>query len=138
MKGAGRTVNELEDIQAMLSSFIGAFNTLDWERFCACFAQDATVFHPDNPETERLERIEGRAAIEHSFKPVFDAASRMSPRQRIEPQRVHVQFLSSAAVVTFEFDRPHGSLGRRTLVLKQDSEGWKIVHLHASNASRTT
>ncbi len=131
-------MDELENIRTALWSFIEAFNNLDWERFCACFAEDATVFHPDNPETERLERIEGRAAIEHSFKPVFDAAQRTSPRQRIEPKRVHIQWLEHAAVVTFEFDRAHGSLGRRTLVLENRSGEWKIVHLHASNACRTT
>ncbi len=128
--------SSLEDIRTARSRFIEAFNDLDWECFRACFAEDATVFHPDNPETERLERIEGRAAIEHSFKPVFDAASRVSPRQQIEPKRVHVQFLSSAAIVTFEFDRHHGSLGRRTLVLEERSGTWKIVHLHASNVNR--
>jgi ketosteroid isomerase-like protein len=140
-KGVRRIVNRssLEDIQAALSSFIEAFNDLDWDRFCACFAQDATVFHPDNPETASLERVEGKAAIERSFRPVFDAARQHTAGplyQRIEPKHVRVQVFSSAAVVSFEFDRPQASMGRRTLVLEERSGTWKIVHLHASNVNR--
>ena len=43
-----------------------------------------------------------------------------------------VQVHGEAAVVTFHLgDEPPFS--RRTLVFAQRSEGWKIVHLHASN-----
>ncbi len=51
-----------EEIQNARSNFLEAFNELDWQRFCACFADNATVFHPDNPETTTLEWLEGRAA----------------------------------------------------------------------------
>jgi ketosteroid isomerase-like protein len=130
--------SSLEDIRAALSRFIGAFNHLDWERFKACFADDASVFHPDNPETIQLERTDGREAIEHSFRPVFDAARQGSsgpPYLHIEPKKVRVQVFEQAAVVSFEFDRANDSLGRRTLVLEPRSGDWRIVHLHASNVT---
>ena len=126
------------EIQTALSSFIKAFNTLDWEQFRSCFTENATVFHPDNPETRDLGRLEGTDQIEQSFGLVFDAARRQAsgpPYLHIEPKNVRVQLLLNAAVVTFEFDRAQASLGRRTVVLEKRSGDWKIVHFHASNLS---
>jgi ketosteroid isomerase-like protein len=142
-EGVGQTMSdtayEFEGIQSAFLNFIEAFRDLDWQRFCECFAEDATVFHPDNPETERLERIEGLEAVKHSFKPVFEEAQRHAnspPYLHLEPKNIHVQLLWQAAVVSFEFDRAEGSFGRRTLVLQKSGDAWKIVHLHASNFSQ--
>jgi ketosteroid isomerase-like protein len=86
-----------------------------------------------------LDRIDGKTAVEASFRAVFEATRRQAagpPYLHIVPRNLRLQLLSGAAVVTFEFDRDGGSFGRRTLILRKDPDGWRIIHLHASNVLR--
>jgi ketosteroid isomerase-like protein len=127
--------DDLEGPRAALAHFIAVFNTLDWEAFRACFADDASVFNPQIPEVVSLHRLDGRESIERTFRAVFAAGSKgQAPRgPHIVPQNVRIQRFDDTAIVTFEFDRAGQSVGRRTVVLHQQGGAWLIVHIHASN-----
>jgi ketosteroid isomerase-like protein len=124
-----------EPVERAFTRFVEAFNTLDWETFQRSFAYDASVFNPQIPEVSVLTRLDGRESVEANFRNVFDAARRSGARLHIVPRNVRVQSLKDAAVVTFEFDRGSSSFGRRTLVFARQPDGWKIIHVHASNVS---
>jgi ketosteroid isomerase-like protein len=136
LPGAMPVAAELgEPVDRAFSRFIEAFNALDWETFQRSFASDASVFNPQIPEVSVLTRLDGRESVEANFRSVFDAARRSGAGPHIVPRNVRVQSLRDAAVVTFEFDRGSGSFGRRTLVFARQRDGWKIIHVHASNVS---
>jgi len=130
---------DVEAPQAAFERFIAAFNALDWSSFRACFADDASVFNPDIPQVVSLHRLDGRAAIERTFRAVFEATGGETdhPGPHIVPENVRVQRFNDTAIVTFEFKRPNASFGRRTVVLHQQGARWLIVHLHASNITRS-
>jgi len=51
----------------------------------------------------------------------------------LDPLDLRVEQLSEdVALVTFHLV-DGGTLNRRTLVFKREPNGWKIVHIHASN-----
>ncbi len=132
-------VSDGQAVRAALNRFIDAFNNLEWDRFRAAFAPDASVFNPDIPGVADLGRLDGRDVFEGTFKAVFAGARRGTagpPYLHIVPRNLRTQLLPGAAVVTFEFDRGAGSRGRRTLVFERRGNEWKIVHLHASNVDR--
>jgi ketosteroid isomerase-like protein len=113
--------------------FLAAFAALDWEPFRRCFANDATVFFPS---VDHPERAEGREQIEHLFRGVFERARAGSvsgpPYLALQPHELSIRHMGESALVAFHLHDP-GILCRRTLILQRLSEGWKIVHLHASN-----
>jgi len=122
------------EIHVFLDQFIAAFDNLDWEKFRTCFADDATVIHP----ALFSHRLDGRAGYEPAWQKVFektrtDSGKSQPPYMDLQPKDLKIQMLNQAAVVTFHLDRGHSSTGRRTLVLRKGADGWKIVHLHASN-----
>jgi len=90
---------------------------------------EVTAFLPFGPE-----RIVGRKAVEETFREVFAEMRREVPGPpylRLEPQRFTIQVEAMMAVVSFEL--PHeGAMGRRTLVLAKQDQGWRIIHIHAS------
>jgi len=119
----------MHDVAAAFEAFIAAFNALDFERFRRCLAPEVTLF---SPSTVDASLIEGVAAVEMHFAVVFQAEAPAGPG--IRPKRLRTAFLSEhSAVVTFEFERPGDSIGRRTLVFHDVGQAWKIVHIHASN-----
>jgi ketosteroid isomerase-like protein len=119
----------MHDVAAAFESFIAAFNALDFERFRRCLAPEVSLFAP---RADGAPLIEGAPAVEAHFAAVFRAEGPAGPN--IQPTRVHVRALApQAALVTFEFARAHGSIGRRTLVLRRIEDDWRIVHIHASN-----
>ena len=125
-----RKNSEERDVLAAAASFIEAFNNLDWERFRATFADDATVFFPSEAPT----RADGRSAVEAGFKPMFDDGKKRGggpPYLHIEPKDMKVQLAGDVAVITFHLPR-QGYVARRTIVWRKRGEKWLIVHLHAS------
>lgn len=122
-------------VEEFVSTFIRAFNDLDWDKFRHCFAEDATVIHP----AIFPRRLDGRDNYEPAWRKVFDEIRSTSGRSQppfmeLKPENLKIQMFGNVAVVTFHLNRARGSLGRRSLVLRKTAEGWKIVHLHASNA----
>ena len=125
------------DPRVAFDSFITAFNTLDWESFRAFFADDASLFNPDIPGAISLHRLDGRSEIERSFRVVFgsppDGSGKSGPD--IVPENIRIQRFGEAAILTFEFERPNHSFGRRTIIMNRSSGNWRIVHIHASNVT---
>jgi ketosteroid isomerase-like protein len=80
-------------------------------------------------------RATGRAEFEKGFAQVFEQirdGKKAAPFMQIETRRLEIQRAGDIAVVTFELDDRPGMLNRRTLVWKKTGQGWKIIHLHAS------
>jgi len=128
-----------KEVQQAFNHFIAAFNNLDWDVFRKTLADDVSVFNPDIAEVPSVNRLDGRRRVEAGFKSVFAATREKAsgpPYLHIVPKNVHIQMYGDSAIVTFEFERDDNSLGRRTVVFHRDSAGWKIVHIHASNAGR--
>lgn len=126
--------------QAAFGTFIAAFNSLDWPTLRSCLADSVSLFGPANPGAVSLHRLDGRAAVERSFRAVFDAASADGAEPRgpdIRPQNVLLQQISGAALVTFEFERAEHSFGRRSILFSKQGGTWRIVHIHASNVTES-
>ena len=126
VNGRGHGEARADDtVERALAAFLDAFMCLDRDRVRACFADDATVFHPwgGSRQTQFWNATFDEWCPTHSGPPYLD----------IQPRDVHVQSLGDVAVVTFHFRRNPALLGRRTFVWRRTPSGWKIVHLHASN-----
>ena len=119
------------EVQRTLSEFIIAFDNLDWEKFRSAFDDEATVFYP----REFPRRATGRAEFEKTFKRVFEqirAGRSTPPFTDIQPREMETRIFGAIAIVTFHLDdKPH-SVNRRTIILQNTTNGWKIIHLHAS------
>ena len=128
---------DLAAVRAALTQFLRAFENLDWEAFRASFDDDATVFFP---APEPAQRFEGRPAIDAHFRDVFDAIRRAAPGgppyHRLDPEELRIEALGpDAALASFHL-RNDQRLARRTVVFRKSARGWRIAHLHASNAPR--
>jgi ketosteroid isomerase-like protein len=128
--------NEAE-VRTALAKFVQAFDNLDWEAFRACFADNATVFHP----RQFSRRAEGRAGVEETFKQVFvriKGDKTDPPYVGLQPKDLQIQFAGDAvAIATFYLEDHPGFLNRRTIVLQKMKGGWKIIHIHASEVADT-
>jgi ketosteroid isomerase-like protein len=125
-------------ITEFLMGFIEDFNNLDWPSFRARFCDDATIFFP---QQYRVGRAAGRVETDAAWGSVFESLRAASgrtapPFMNLKPQEIVVQKLSAAAIATFTLQSgAGGTIGRRTLVLTETADGWKIAHLHGSTAS---
>jgi len=118
-------------VKDALAKFIRAFDDLDWEAFRMSFDDNATVFYPRAVP----ERANGRAEFEKTFKTVFDqirSSKTAPPYMDIQPKKLRIQVFRNVAIVTFHLHDRAAFLNRRTIVLSKTRNGWKIVHLHAS------
>jgi ketosteroid isomerase-like protein len=131
---AGPVDSAEAEVRKTLSDFIQAFDNLEWDRFCAAFSDDATVFYP----REFPNRANGRQEYERTFQKVFDrirACRTQGPYMDIQPRDLRLQIAGNIAIVTFHLDDRPGFLNRRTIVLQKQPSGWKITHLHASEVA---
>jgi ketosteroid isomerase-like protein len=125
-------------ITEFLTGFIEDFNNLDWPSFRARFCDDATVFFP---QQYRVGRATGRLETDAAWNAVFGSLRAASgktapPFMHLQPQEIVVQELSGAAIATFTLQSgASGTVGRRSLVLTETVDGWRIAHLHGSTAS---
>jgi ketosteroid isomerase-like protein len=123
------------EIERALSSFVTAFDNLDWPAFRACFSPTATVFHPAAPN---IKRIDSPDQFEKAWLGVFARIKASSgrtavPYMDLRPQDLQIEMLSEdIGLATFHLV-DGATISRRTLVFKKYPGGWKIVHLHASN-----
>jgi ketosteroid isomerase-like protein len=74
------------EVQKTLTGFIQAFDNLEWDKFRAFFADDATVFYP----RQFPERAQGRTEYENGFRKVFEqirGGRTKPPYMEIQPRR---------------------------------------------------
>jgi SnoaL-like domain len=108
---------------------------LDWHAFRACFSGTATIFHPSAPN---IKRIDSPDQFEKAWLGVFERIKKNSsrtspPYMRLSRLDLRIEKLSEdVALVTFHLVDGR-TVNRRTLLCKRDPNGWKIVHIHASN-----
>jgi ketosteroid isomerase-like protein len=113
-----------------VAAFLEAFDSVDTDRFNAFFAEDATMFFPNGPFPQA--RVNGKAAITEAFGSLFSRArERGVARLGLRPLDVQIQNLGDFAVASFHL-RGNGNIGRRSIVLRREAAGWRIVHFHAS------
>jgi ketosteroid isomerase-like protein len=125
-------------ITAFLVGFIEDFNNLDWPSFRARFRDDATIFFPQQYQVRRAAgRVETDAAWDAVFRSIRAASGKTAPPfMQLRPQEIVVQELAGAVIATFILQSAtDGTVGRRSLVLAETADGWKIAHLHGSTAS---
>ena len=125
------------EVRRTLSDFIQAFDNLDWDRFRAAFADDATVFYP----RAFPRRADGRAEREQTFQQVFSqirAGRTKGPYMDLQPRDLRIQIAGEVAIVTFHLEDRIGFVNRRTIVLQKAAGEWKIIHLHASEVPVAT
>ena len=112
-----------------VTSFIEAFNDLDWNRFQAKFLPEATLFFPSGgPRTVWKEGASVR------FNSMFDRfkernRGKSPPYLNIAPEDMKVQVAGDVAITTFHLS---SAAGRRTIVWHRRQNDWLILHLHAS------
>jgi ketosteroid isomerase-like protein len=122
-------------VEEALSAFVTAFDNLDWQAFRTCFSTTATIFHPAAPN---IKLIDSPDQFEKAWLGVFERIKKSSGRASppyisLQPLDLRVEKLSEDVVlVTFHLV-DGGTVNRRTLVFKREPDGWKIVHIHASN-----
>ena len=63
-----------------LNEFVGAFSNLKWEKFTACFADDATAFFP--PSAKFPYRANNKKEIENIFSLVFENAKKQKQSEK--------------------------------------------------------
>jgi ketosteroid isomerase-like protein len=121
--------------QAALLSFLRAFEDCDLARMEVAFARDATCFDRAPREPGNLasyRRAAGMPAGMRQLASTLPARVPGPPYQRLIPRNLACETYGEIALCTFELDGADG-LGRRTIVLRRQAEGWKITHIHASN-----
>jgi ketosteroid isomerase-like protein len=122
-------------IEEAVSAFLTAFDNLDWQAFRTCFSRTPTIFHPAAPN---IRRIDSPDQFEKAWLGVFERIKKSSgrtspPYMSLNPLDLRVEKLSEeVALVTFHLV-DGSTVNRRTLVFKREANGWKIVHIHASN-----
>lgn len=119
-------------IMETVQTFIRANETANLELIVGTFDDAATVFFPNG----QAQRATGKAEIREAFARLF--RPRTGPIT-ITPRDVNIQLFDAAAVVTAHLGdlpampiREPITFARRTFVLRQVSDRWLIVHLHAS------
>ena len=132
------------EVREATSRFLTAFNNLDWEAFRKCWQSTATMFGAtvmfpplqgitSTSSARRMSGNEAEAVWRQVFSAIRERSGRSSaPYQNIQPQDLVIDMVGdSAAIVTFHLGDDR-RVARRTVVWMNTSDGWKIVHLHAS------
>lgn len=123
------------EIKQTLTAFLTSFENLNWPKFKAFFAPDVTMFHPAPPNGRRVDSPQ---EFEKAWLGVFERIRKNSgrdsaPFMSLQPQDLKIQIISpEVALVSFHLTDAN-VLNRRTIVFRHDADGWKIVHIHASN-----
>ncbi len=118
-----------------LNEFMAAVMSQKLEGIMAFFNDDAQMFSPLGAFPARLD---GRGAIRKQFEVIMEAFKAPSGAGiKLEPQDLEARELAPNAVLfTFHLRLP-GPLHRRSILMTQGANVWRIAHIHASIASPT-
>lgn len=123
------------DLCAFFDRYLAAFNARDFEAFRATFADDITVFfdRPLPPQRAGRDAVEAvfRRGFAYSHPPAGTPQPPLPPP--LVPIELRLQLYGDIAVISFLIRSP-GELARRTLVVRRQPGGWRVVHIHASSA----
>ena len=129
-------------VREVMSSFLTAFNNLDWPAFRAVWSERPVIFFPSTDNGYSGERIDDPIRFNTVWQTLFDriktnatkGGATKPPYQNLQPRDLRIDFPSrDVAVVTFHLGAVGGNIGRRMFVLGRSGDIWKITHLHASN-----
>jgi ketosteroid isomerase-like protein len=120
----------VQTAQDALQSFLSAFAHFQLDEMMAWWTDDATAFFPVEHQRERLN---GRAAVGAAFGQLI-AHLRAEGMTHLAINAEDMQEQQSGDVAVISFHLRGEPLCRRSFVLRQRHDGWRIVHLHASNA----
>ena len=134
IRSSSEPASGFDAIHAFLTGFISDFENLDWPKFRERFADESTVFFPPRFSTELAA---GREETDHAWNNVFTKIRALSgrsvaPFMRLQPVDLKIERWGPTAVVTFTLGVKGEPIDRRTLVLRESSQKWLIVHLHGS------
>jgi len=120
----------VQTAHVVLQSFLQVFTRFQLEEMMAWWSDDATAFFPAEHQRRRLS---GKGEVRAAFAQVI-ARGRAAGMTHltIDIEDMQEQELGDAAVISFHLRGE--PLCRRTFVLRHGTDGWRIVHLHASNA----
>jgi ketosteroid isomerase-like protein len=118
-----------------LNEFLAAVMSQKLESIMAFFNDDAQMFSPLGAFPARLD---GSGAIRKQFEVILEAFKAPSGASiKLEPQDLVTRELAANAVLFTFHLRLQGPLHRRSILLMQGANGWRIAHIHASIASPT-
>jgi ketosteroid isomerase-like protein len=129
-------VQDSIEVAHATSAFLQAFDSLSWAGFSAHLSDSVDAFWP---RPDAAQRLRDRASVESHFKAFFDrvrSARPGPPYLHLNPEDLDIRVIDDVAIVTFELSDVPDTLGRRTLVFHRERDGWRIIHLHASNLPR--
>ena len=119
--------------ERLLETFLGALDAADADGLERFFCPDATMYFPF---VGTLDLIEGREAVVARFRRMLaDLGARGAQRPLIgfTVRSCATRDLGAECcllLVRLEFQ---GQVGRRSVVCRREEDGWRILHLHASN-----
>ena len=136
-KHAVQSPTTRDSVASTFQQWVAAFNNLDEECFIAFFSPEATVFAPapqGRPATSRrVEPSDLKRYWAETFRDLRQRSSRTSPPYlTIKATDLRIDRMGNhGAVITFHLDGSEQP-GRRTIIWRRESNGWRILHLHAS------
>jgi predicted enzyme related to lactoylglutathione lyase len=122
-----------EGFAATIRRFLEAVDAGDEAALAGCFDPEASMYFPFR---EPPGLVEGREAIITRFRGLFAAWRRREkapPFVGFVPQELSVRAAGPGHALATFIVGIEGSSGRRTALGRQTLEGWRILHLHASN-----
>lgn len=136
-----RAADDRSGAEATLRAFLKAFENDDLAAMDAAFDPAATAFDPvvaGRKESAPLDlgALHRQPGMPPSMRELVQSSLKAGggpPYRTLDPKDLLVQVEGPVALCTFHLERP-GTLARRTIVLVRRSGGWKILHIHGSNA----
>jgi ketosteroid isomerase-like protein len=113
-----------------LQTFLKVFAHFQLDEMMTWWAEDATAFFPVEHQRQRPA---GKATIRSAFAQIIARGHAAGMTQlTVNVEDMQAQELGDFVVITFHLRGE--PLCRRSFVLRQIQDQWRIVHLHASNA----
>lgn len=121
-------------LQPVLQEFLDAIDAADSTALALLLCPDATMYFPF---ANTAELHAGREAVLARFARMFDDLRARNPngapyvRFRVHAfDCIEIGERHAIAYATLGFAQ---QIGRRTIVMRREADGWRLLHVHASN-----